>query len=114
MRKKLKEIGVEFREHGQHHGRPAQVRYGQKIRCGRTESHLGELRVIKAVMEMQEGGLSLRKIAKVLTNFKVPTKCRGKKWHPQMIKRIVDRELMGISDDRRKLIMQADSLLKIG
>lgn len=38
---------------------------------------------------MRESGLSLRQIAKFLDHIGVPTKCRGKKWHPEMIKRIL-------------------------
>ncbi|MBT4792006.1 MAG: hypothetical protein HON90_10575, partial [Halobacteriovoraceae bacterium] len=34
--------------------------------------------------------LSLRAIARCLDEMKVPTKQRGKKWHPEMVRRILD------------------------
>ena len=51
--------------------------------------HLAESRVIKAVDELRSQGLSLRQIAKFLDQIGVPTKCRGKKWHPEMVKRLL-------------------------
>ena len=48
-----------------------------------------EVRVIKAVTDMHQQGLSFRRIAKFLDQIGVPTKCRGKAWHPEMVKRIL-------------------------
>lgn len=75
----------------QHHGNPAQPRYGQKRRKNGVIEHKAELRAIKAIFQMHEEGLSLRGIAKCLTEMKIPTKCRGKSWHPEMVKRIINK-----------------------
>jgi hypothetical protein len=39
---------------------------------------------------MKSEGLSLRAIARCLDQMKVPTKMKGKKWHPEMVERICD------------------------
>lgn len=52
--------------------------------------HKTEQRVIDAIRQMKDEGLSLRAIARCLDGMKVPTKNRGKKWHPEMVKRILD------------------------
>lgn len=77
--------GVALREPHQNHGRPSQPRYGQKRRGGHAVPHQAEQRVIKAVTQMKGQGLGLRQIARLLTQMGVPTKCRGKGWHPEMV-----------------------------
>ncbi len=39
--------------------------------------------------ELTRQGLGLRAVAKALTELGIPTKLRGKRWHPQMIRRIL-------------------------
>jgi hypothetical protein len=46
--------------------------------------------VIEAIQNMRQNGISLRQIAKFLTNIGVPTKKRGVSWHPEMVKRILE------------------------
>ncbi len=89
VRHALKAEGVVIREPGKHHGHPSQPKYGDHYRNGKLIRHLGETRVRRTVLEMKEAGLSLRQIAKFLDQIGVPTKCRGKKWHPEMVKRIL-------------------------
>ena len=48
-----------------------------------------EHRVIRTAVEMREQGLSLRQIALILSQIGVPTKQRGKAWHPEMKKRLL-------------------------
>ena len=50
---------------------------------------------------MRESGMSLRQIADFLSAIGVPTKKRGKKWHPQMIKRIL--EIKGLPGVRERV-----------
>lgn len=38
---------------------------------------------------MRSQGMSLRSIAKTLNELKVPTKNKGKKWHPEMVRRVL-------------------------
>ena len=46
--------------------------------------------VIAIIEQLRSEGLTLRKIAEVLTRImKIPTKAKGRKWHPEMIQRIL-------------------------
>jgi len=90
VRDGLKRAGIKIRTPHKNHGRPSQPKYGERKSQGKIIRHLGESRIIRAVLEMRESELSLRQIAKFLDTVGVPTKCRGKKWHPQMVKRIID------------------------
>jgi len=60
------------------------------VQQGKVVNHLAEKRVIEAVQEMRQNGLSFRQIAKFLAKIGVPTKRRGSAWHPEMVKRLVD------------------------
>ena len=91
IRNALTSMKVPLRDQNQHHGRPSQPRYGYHYRNGKLVKHLGESRLIIAVQEMRSEGMSLRKIAQFLDQIGVPTKCRGKAWHPQMVKNILDK-----------------------
>ena len=90
VRKWLLHFRIELRSKSQHHGNPAQVKFGQKRKLGKLEDHQREQRVIKMVKHLRDQGLSLRAIAKTLNELKVPTKNQGKKWHPETIIRILD------------------------
>lgn len=83
-------FGIPIREPRHHHGNPSRPKYGRQIRKGREVDHQVERRTIDAIKELHVQKLSLRQIAKVLNQMKIPTKCRGKSWHPQMVKRILD------------------------
>lgn len=109
--KQLKIFSIESREKSQHHGRPAQPSYGSQYRKGKLTHHLGEKRVVRTILEMHEQELSLRQIAKFLDMIGVPTKNRGKKWHPQMIKRILDRELKNTFSDEGEVVLGGNAML---
>lgn len=81
--------GIELREACKPHGRPSQIRYGKKIIKGKVVEYQAEIKVVTAVRQMRAQGLSLREIAENLSAIGVPTKCNGKKWHPEMVKRIL-------------------------
>jgi|GEM_PF-1188256 len=89
IRKYLRVYGIPLREKSQHHGNPSQSKFGQKKRRGELLEHKHEQRVIESIKQMKEEGLSLRAIARCLNEMKVPTKCRGKKWHPEMVRRVL-------------------------
>jgi Recombinase len=59
------------------------------MKQGKLVTHLAERRVIEAVLDMRRQNLSLRQIADFLTKIGVPTKKRGVKWHPEMVKRLL-------------------------
>lgn len=89
VRKALKDFNIPIREAHKPHGRQSQPRYGEKKQLGKTVPHMAEKRVIGAIIEMREDGLTLRQVAAYLDKIGVPTKNRGKKWHPEMVKRIL-------------------------
>ena len=89
VRKGLERCGIPVREAHKPHGRPSQLRFDQKFRRGRVDIHKVEQRLIDAARDLQTQGLSLRQIAQTMTRLKIPTKCNGQAWHPQMVKRIL-------------------------
>ncbi len=97
VRNGLKRFGIRARLPHRHHGRPAQPKFGQKVRKDIYEAHHAEQRVIASVLELKASGMGLRQIARALTQLQIPTKCRGKAWHPEMIRRILDGSPLGIA-----------------
>lgn len=90
VRKELIKAGIKIRGSSNHHGNPSQVKYGQRKVKQKLVMHKTEQRVIDAVRRMRDEGLSLRAIARCLDDMKIPTKNRGKKLHPEMVKRILN------------------------
>lgn len=89
VRMGLINAGIALREPSKPHGRQSQPKYGQRKVNGIVVEYKHERGIINAVMQMREQGLSLRQIAKNLSAMGVPTKCNGKKWHPEMVKRLL-------------------------
>lgn len=48
-----------------------------------------EQRVVLIIKELHEKGLSLREIAKILEEMKIVTKNLGRRWHQEMVRRIL-------------------------
>lgn len=90
VRAEILRQGIPLRKKSQHHGHPAQPRFGRRVIKGTVIEHKAERRVIDSVRQMKDEGLSLRAIARCLDQMKVPTKSQGKKWHPEMVKRILE------------------------
>jgi hypothetical protein len=93
VRKELLIQKVPLRDKSQHHGHPAQLRYGHRFTQSQLIENKTEQRTIEAIKQMKQEGLSLRAIARCLSQIKVPTKNRGKKWHPEMVRRILEKSL---------------------
>ena len=93
VRRGLINAGILIREPHKSHGRTSQPKYGQKIRSGKASPHLAEQQMIATIRELREQGLTLRKIAMILSDMAVPTKKRGKAWHPEMVSRILNQRL---------------------
>ncbi len=85
-------FNIPIREAHKPHGRPAQPRFGQhyKSKNAMPIKFEVEQRAIDVVLGLKEEGLSLRRMAKILDQMKIPTKLNGKKWHPEMVKRILN------------------------
>jgi hypothetical protein len=90
VRAEILRQGIPLRVKSQHHGRPAQLKFGQKVIKENLIEHKTEQRAVESIRQMKAEGLSLRAILRCLDQMKVPTKMRGKKWHPEMVKRILD------------------------
>lgn len=91
IRSALKRFKIPIREKGNPGFRPAQVPFGYRRERGLLAPYLEEQKIIEAIMKMADGGVSYRKICEFLSTMKVPTKMRGRKWHPEMIRRILKR-----------------------
>jgi hypothetical protein len=89
VREALVRCGTPIRKPHLAHSNPAQPRFGTKRRKDMLEKHVAEQRVIRAILHMRKGGMSLRAIVRSLAELKLPTKRRGKSWHPEMINRIL-------------------------
>lgn len=90
VRKGLINAGIELRESNKPHGRQSQVKYGQRRVNGKVVDFKMEQKIIVSAQQMWTQGLSLRQIAKNLSSMGIPTKCNGKKWHPEMVRRLLN------------------------
>lgn len=91
IRNALIEFGIKRRRRGEPGKRPAQVPYGYRMSNGLIVEYEGEQRILSAVLKMSAQGLTLRQICEFLSKIGVPTKRRGQRWHPEMIRRILVR-----------------------
>lgn len=52
--------------------------------------HMGEQQVIRAIQNLSSDGMTLRQIAQRMTVLGIASKNGKVKWHPMMVKRILD------------------------
>ena len=86
----LKRADVRLRAPGHNYGNPAQLKFGYKKRDGKLIPHEGERLIGDAIKDFRADCLTYRQIAQRMTALKILTKNGKVKWHPMMIKRIVD------------------------
>lgn len=79
---------IPVRDKGQHHGNPSQLKFGVKRKKLSSTTHKSEQRTVDTVRQMKKEELSFRAIARCLDQMKVPTKNRGVKWHPEIVRRL--------------------------
>jgi DNA-binding CsgD family transcriptional regulator len=91
IRTQLLRFGIPLRAPHKTGDRNASVRFGSRRRKGKLIENMVEFRVVKAIVDMDAQGLSLRQIAKFLGQVGVKTKQQGKGWHPETIRRILVR-----------------------
>jgi hypothetical protein len=91
VRKGLRAAGIAIRQHGLHHGHPAQPRFGKRIQKGRETDFKAEQKVVGVIQEFRDQKMTLRQISHALTKLGVQTKCRGRSWHPEMVRRVLVR-----------------------
>ena len=87
--KQLKKNGIKIRLRHLPHGRQSQPRFGNKRIHGKITSHKEEMKTVGVIKNLYDKGLSLREICKIMSEMKIPTKNKSRKWHPEMIKRIL-------------------------
>ncbi len=86
----LKRANVQLCAPGHGYGNPSQLRFGFRKEAGRVVSHMGEQLVISAVKDLKDEGMTLRQLAHRLTVLGIHTKNGKRKWHPMMVKRVLD------------------------
>jgi Recombinase len=84
IRDHLLEFGFKLRKVGGQVGSSRKRNAKKPIQSGPTMK-----RVIRAVTELHGQGMSLRQIATFLTHTGMPTRGRGKSWHPEMVSRVL-------------------------
>lgn len=89
VRKGLFRAGIKPRAPCENYGHPSQPGFGNRIVKGRAVPHLGELRTSKLIHHYYSDGLSLRRIAAMLNQKKIPTKTNLGTWHPEMVSRVL-------------------------
>ena len=85
VRRGLKQAGIPMRKPNHNHGRNDNARFGSNL------EHPGEARALEVIEDLKGQGMTLRQISQFLNKIGVPTKRAGKKWHPQMVKRVLER-----------------------
>jgi len=93
VRQALIRFGIPPRKQGQSSNRAHNLPFGKRAIKGKVVDHEGEKRVIESVLKMHREGLSNCAIARVLTEMKVPTKLQGRKWHHEIVRQIIARQL---------------------
>lgn len=86
----LKASEVRLRAPGQRHGNPSQLKFGYRKEAGSVVAHMGEQQVIAAIKDLRSEGMTMRQIAQRMTGLRIPSKNGKLRWHPMMIKRIID------------------------
>ena len=87
LSKLLKGSGVALRAPSQGHGNPSQLKFGFRKIEGKVVSHL---QIIEALRDFRSEGLTMRQIAERMTALRIPSKNGKLKWHPMMVKRVID------------------------
>ena len=92
IKKHLRLFGIKKTEHTKVRHK-ANLEYGKKLISGKVSDHKQESNVKRAILDMYvQEGLTVTAIARVLTQMKIPTKKRGKKWDHSVIIDILKRE----------------------
>ena len=86
----LREFNIPIRDPHKPHGNHFQLRYGVKRIKVRLSNHQSEAQVIETIKKLRTDGLTYRRICEILIDMGVPTKNRFRKWHPEMVRRILE------------------------
>lgn len=86
----LKRAHIQLRAPYHGHGYPSQLRFGYRKEAGKVVVHMGEQQVIAALKDLRNDRMTLRQLAQRMTALGILTKNGKRKWHPMMVKRILD------------------------
>jgi len=92
VKRYLEKYGIPIREESKHHGRNSVIKFGERRLHGKVIQNRTEQRTINAILKMSERGMTGYEIAEFLNTMKVLTKQKGKRWHYQTVRKILDRE----------------------
>lgn len=90
IQKNLKRADIRLGAPGHGHGNPSQLRFRYRKESGKVVGHMGEQQVIAALKDLRNEGMTLRQLSQRMTTLGIPTKNGKRKWHPMMVKRILD------------------------
>ena len=62
-----------------------------KRQKGQLTEFKGEQQIIEIIKKLREDGLTYRRICELLTDMGAPTKNRYGRWHPEMVRRILEK-----------------------
>ena len=68
------------------------VPYGYRARKGKLVRHAEEQKIVRAILELRDKGLSFRAIGRKLKAAGMKTRAGSLDWHPEAVRRIVERE----------------------
>ncbi len=93
---------IPLRERGENPYRLHNLPFGKKVQNRKVINHEREQEVICSILKMHGDRLSNTAIARALTAMKIPTKQRGCKWHPEMVRQILIRNLSSATGPSRE------------
>ena len=99
IRTQLIRFNIHLREPNNTGQRNASARFGTRRKHGKLIENMVEARVVKAVVDMHNQGMTLRQIAAFLSQVGVPTKKMGKGWKPETVRRILEIALGSKNED---------------
>lgn len=88
IRARLLKMGVKLRSSIDQMQNQKHTKYGYRKIKGETIRHKTESRTATVIYEMRGKGLSFQAIADILSEMKIPTKQKGKKWTKGMVRNI--------------------------
>ncbi len=86
IRNALIAFDIPLRERWRNPYRLHNLPFGKRLGKGRVVDYEREQKVIRSILKIHADGLSNSAIVHALTAMTTPTKKRGRKWHPEMVR----------------------------
>ena len=94
IRNALVRFEIPLRDRARNPHRLHNLPFGKKLVKGKVVDYEREQEVIRSILKMRGNGLSNTLIAQAFTAMKIPTKKRRLKWHPEMVRQILLRQVL--------------------